>query len=329
MVLASAAVHVIIVALAIAIPYSLHDDAPKLVSYSVDLVAPDRLGGTNIPANPKLPPKLDAPAAGPPPVVAKEPEPPKPVEKKEEAPPPPPPKEEAKVEPPKPKEEAKLPEPPKPKEEVKPKEQPKDKPAPVKVSAKKEEKPKAPPAKEAKPADKAEKKTDAKQPPANKEDAKPEVSAKESAEQIAAKLREERIAAAVKRAGSQAKPPESTGNGVGAGGGPASIGPGEGIGGQAKGLEWIMYKNRVEGLIRDNWIWTGSDHSLETTVTFGITESGEITNFQIQTPSGDPSYDASIERAIKSVSPLPPPPEAYRTEFSQYELTFNAEFLQM
>jgi colicin import membrane protein len=90
-----------------------------------------------------------------------------------------------------------------------------------------------------------------------------------------------------------------------------------------------MYKNRVETMIRENWVWTGSDHTLETVVTFGITETGEIVNFQVEKPSGDPSYDASIERAVKAVSPLPAPPEAYRNEFSQYELTFNAEFLQM
>ena len=39
--------------------------------------------------------------------------------------------------------------------------------------------------------------------------------------------------------------------------------------------------------------------------------------------SGDPGYDASVERAIKRVSPLPPPPEAYRKDFSDVELTFR------
>jgi TonB family protein len=90
-----------------------------------------------------------------------------------------------------------------------------------------------------------------------------------------------------------------------------------------------MYKNRVETMIRENWAWTGADRALEATVTFGITETGEVVNFSVERSSGDLTYDASIERAIKGVSPLPPPPEAYREEFSRYELTFNAEFLQM
>jgi TonB family protein len=304
MVLVSAALHITAVALVVAIPYSLRNQEPKLVSYSVDLVAPDRLGGTNIPAAVKVPPKPEAPAPPPPPAAAvNAPEPP-PVEKKKEVAPPPPPKEEAK-----------------------PKDKPKEKP-PVKVSAKKEEKPKAPPKEQAKPEAKA-KKAEAKPAPAKKEEANSEAAAKEARDAIAARLREERIAAAVKRAQSEVKEQEAVGNGAGTGAGPAAIGPGEGIGGTLKGIEWIMYKNRVETMIRENWVWTGANHALETVVTFGIAENGDIVDFQVQKPSGDPTYDASIERAIKGVSPLPPPPEAYRNEFSQYELTFNAEFLQM
>ncbi len=39
--------------------------------------------------------------------------------------------------------------------------------------------------------------------------------------------------------------------------------------------------------------------------------------------SGDPSYDASVERAVKRASPLGPPPVAYRKDFADVELTFR------
>lgn len=320
MVLASAAVHVVAVALAVVLPYSLRDDSPKAVSYTVDLIAPDRLGGTNIPGRAKPRPQAKAaPAPPPPPAAVSQPvAPPKPPEPVKKEPPPQPAKKEPPPEPVK--KEA-----PPPKPVAKPKE-PAKKP-PVKVSAKKAEQPKPVPAKESKP---EAKKAAAEKPKAAppKEEAKPQQSLQEQREAIAARLRDERLAAAVQRAQNRVED-EATGNGAGDGSGPASYGPGEGAGGVLKGLDWIMYKNRVETMIRENWAWTGSDRALEATVSFGITEAGEIVNFQVEKSSGDLTYDASIERAIKAVSPLPPPPEAYREEFSQYELTFNAEFLQM
>lgn len=326
MVLVSAGLHAAAVVLAVALPYTLRDTSPKLVSYTVDLVAPDRLGGTNIPgARPKRPPPPKAQAAPPPPPVAaveqpKPPEAPKPEPVKEDAKPPEPVA--------KPKEE------PKPKAEPKVEKKPETKAAPVKVAAKKEPAPKPevkpePKKEAAKPA--AEKKAADAKPEAQpaKEEAKPELSPQDAREAIAARLREERIAAAVKRAQDRIQESAAVGTGIGDGSSPASIGPGEGSGGVLKGLEWLMYKNNVETTIRENWVWTGPDHSLETTIRFGITETGEVVEVRIEKSSGDPSYDASVERAVRMVNPLPPPPEAYRDDFRQYELTFNAEFLQM
>jgi TonB family protein len=56
--------------------------------------------------------------------------------------------------------------------------------------------------------------------------------------------------------------------------------------------------------------------------------SGEITNIRLVERSGDQSYDTSVERAVKGAGPLPPPPEAYRTDFSSVELTFRPADLQ-
>ncbi len=320
MVLVSATIHVVALALAIAVPYSRRDNSPKPVSYTVDLVAPDRLGGTNIPGRVKPPQPKAAAAPPPPPAAAPEvpaPKPPEPVKLVQPEPKKEPPPVAAKPE---------VPPPPKP--VAKPKEA--EKP-PVKVSAKKVEKAKPAPAEQK--AEPAKEKAAAKKPDTatpNEAKATSAETLQQQREAIAAKLRDERLAAAVQRAQTRVEEnQDATGNGTGDGSLPASYGPGEGAGGVLKGLDWIMYKNRVETLIRENWAWTGADRALEATVTFGITESGEVVNFRVDRSSGDLTYDASIERAIKGVSPLPPPPEAYREEFSRYELTFNAEFLQM
>jgi len=44
---------------------------------------------------------------------------------------------------------------------------------------------------------------------------------------------------------------------------------------------------------------------------------------KIVQPSGDPSYDESVLRAVKKSSPLPAPPESYRKDFAEVELTFR------
>ncbi|MGH7829264.1 MAG: TonB C-terminal domain-containing protein, partial [Candidatus Binatia bacterium] len=43
--------------------------------------------------------------------------------------------------------------------------------------------------------------------------------------------------------------------------------------------------------------------------------------------SGDASYDDSVVRALKRASPLPPPPESYRKDFMDVELTFQPKDL--
>lgn len=319
MILVSAVLHAVVVGLAATLPSTLRDRSPSLVSYTVDLVAPDRLGGTNMPGPqpPGAPPKV---AAAPPPAAA--------VEKPAPAAPEP-----AKWEL-KPAEPARSREEPGPKAEPEAEKRAEPRTAPVKVGARKEPAPKPEP----KPAPKKEEapaaRAAAPKPPASPQapvrtQAQPDLSPQEARAAIAARLREERIAAAVKRAQQRLQQSPVAAAGTGDRDSPASVGPGEGSGGILKGLEWLMYKNRVETLIRDNWVWTGADKGLEATVRFGITETGEVVDVRIEKPSGDPSYDASVERAVRMTSPLPPPPEAYRADFRDYELTFNAEFLQM
>ncbi|TMA12671.1 MAG: TonB C-terminal domain-containing protein [Deltaproteobacteria bacterium] len=66
---------------------------------------------------------------------------------------------------------------------------------------------------------------------------------------------------------------------------------------------------------------------LEVTVRFGIQENGEITGLKIVKRSGDPSYDDSVFRAVSKANPLPPPPESYRKDFMDVELTFRPKDL--
>ncbi len=91
MILASGIVHALVLVLIILFPTAwLHSSPPAPVSYTVDLVAPNKLGGSNIVAGGKG--RVQAApmvAAAPPKEEAPKPEPPKPAAAKvEEAKPP-------------------------------------------------------------------------------------------------------------------------------------------------------------------------------------------------------------------------------------------------
>jgi TolA protein len=105
----------------------------------------------------------------------------------------------------------------------------------------------------------------------------------------------------------------------------ASVGPGAGVGGVVRGIEYLMYRNRMESRIKAAWAWAGADRSLRAVVRFNVTAEGKIVNVTTVQSSGDTSYDASVERAIRAADPLGPPPEQYRDEFSTVELEFRAE----
>jgi colicin import membrane protein len=310
MVAASGVLHVILITLLIVVPYTFLHRPPALKSYTVDLIAPDHVGGTNMIAGGKgrvegppmaAAPKAEAPKPPPPPKV----EQPKPPEPKPE-----PPKEVAKPE-------------PKP-QPVKPEPQPKENEAVLAEKVKKVEPPPAPkPAPQAKPAPP---RAIAKAEPPKAESKAAAEAAKEAA---AVHARDERIEAAVKRM-EQQMGKRGAGTGSKAGeqpGAPISVGPGEGVGGTVKGVEYLLYYNQMINRIKQAWAWAGANRTLEATVRFNITENGGVVNVRITRPSGDPSYDASVERAVRAASPLLPPPETYRKEFSDVELVFRPEDL--
>ena len=90
-----------------------------------------------------------------------------------------------------------------------------------------------------------------------------------------------------------------------------------------RGMDFVIYQNRMLGTIKDNWAWVGQRSNLRVVVHFSIKDNGEIAGLKIVQPSGDPSYDESVLRAVKKSSPLPAPPENYRKDFAEVELTFR------
>ncbi len=333
MVLASGGMHVAVFVLLLLIPSSFAHHPPGLVSYTVDLVAPDKVGGTNLVPGGKgrVEAAPLAPAPAPPVPKVEPPKPPPPKAPEPKAP-------EVKPEPQKPAAQEVASKPPPPKVEEKPKEDqaavalsvktvapppptaaqaapsPKAKAAPTPKAVAKAEAPKAATAK-------------ARAAASPKVDAE---AAKKAAAEAAARQRDERILAAVKRVEQSGAHGGGTGTKSGEQpGGPLSVGPGQGAGGTVIGLEYQLYYNALINRLKQSWAWAGADRSLEAVVRFRIMENGDVVDVRITHPSGDPSYDLSVERAVKAVNPLPPPPDNYRKEFSDVEITFSPENLQM
>ena len=169
--------------------------------------------------------------------------------------------------------------------------------------------------------------------PAKKEPAK---EAKTESKAEAASLdsvRERLMQSAVERAknrtesGQKASKGEQISSGTGQGQGAASIGPGGVGGGVVKGMDFIIYQNRMLETIKGNWAWVGQKTNLIVVVHFGIKDNGDIIGLKIVQPSGDLSYDESVLRAVRKSSPLPVPPESYRKDFADVEISFRPKDL--
>jgi TonB family protein len=213
---------------------------------------------------------------------------------------------------PKPDVEAELPkpevEPEQPKPEVKA-EQPKAevKPEPPKVEEKVVKLPDVP--------KKPEPKAEAKKPPATPKPSKAE---------LARIARDQEIQKAIKRLGEKGTGKQASGLGGHEQGKGAALGIGGdgGGGGVLMGLDFIIYKNQVEGLIKKNWTWVGANPDLTIRVGFRIGDDGTIADLRVIDRSGDSSFDDSVLRAVRISSPLPAPPEKYRQVFASYVLEF-------
>ena len=156
-----------------------------------------------------------------------------------------------------------------------------------------------------------------------KEDAKAESA---SADSVRERLLQSEVARMKARgeSGQKAAKGEVSSAGSGEGEGAAALGAGgRGGPGIVKGIDFIIYQNRMLSTIKENWAWVGQRSNLRVVVHFGIKENGEVVGLKIVQPSGDPSYDESVLRAVKKSSPLPAPPESYRKDFADVELTFR------
>ena len=143
-------------------------------------------------------------------------------------------------------------------------------------------------------------------------------------------VRERLLQSAVERAKSRTETGQKTSKGevlsagAGEGEGAAALGPGgRGGPGVVKGIDFVIYQNRMLSTIKDNWAWVGQRSNLRVVVRFSIKDNGDISGLKVVQPSGDPSYDESVLRAVKKSSPLPAPPESYRKDFAEVELTFR------
>jgi TolA protein len=147
------------------------------------------------------------------------------------------------------------------------------------------------------------------------------------------RVRDRLIQSAVERAKNRTESSQKTtggeviSSGPGEGEGAAALGPGGRGGGVVKGMDFVVYQNRMLSTIKDNWVWAGQRSNLRVVVHFNIKDNGEIVGLRIVQPSGDPSYDESVIRAVKKSSPLPAPPEAVRQDFAEVELSFRPKDL--
>jgi len=173
----------------------------------------------------------------------------------------------------------------------------------------------------------------AKKEPVKKEPVKDTKSEAKSEEDSLDQVRERLLQSAVERAknrtesGQKTSKGEQISSGTGQGQGAAALGSGGVGGGTVKGIDFIRYQNQMLSTIKNNWVWVGQRGNLKVVVRFNIKDNGEIAGLRLVQPSGNPSYDDSVLRAVRKSSPLPVPPEDLRSEFSEVQLTFRPEDL--
>ena len=175
----------------------------------------------------------------------------------------------------------------------------------------------------------------AKKEPAKKEPAKESKDEDRTETASADSVRERLIKAAAERAsagtGTAQKASKgealSTGTGEGVGGSALGAG-GRGGPGIVKGMDYVIYQNRMLSTIKNNWVWVGPRSKIKVVVQFNIKDNGEIVGLKIAQSSGNSSYDDSVLRAVRKSSPLPALTENIRNGFSEVELAFRPEDLE-
>ncbi len=101
---------------------------------------------------------------------------------------------------------------------------------------------------------------------------------------------------------------------------PPSASGGNGGGDTLRGLPFILYTQQVKQRVKQSWIVAEHKSGLTAVVRFGILASGDVVGVALAERSGDSVFDESAMRAVRKASPLPPPPEAYRNEFTRQKV---------
>ncbi len=115
---------------------------------------------------------------------------------------------------------------------------------------------------------------------------------------------------------------ESTDAG-GKGFGAAALG-GKGMGGGVLlPAEALAYRDTLKDKIKEGWRWYDTNAALVTTVTFDISQSGELSQISVSTSSGNREFDDSVLRAIFKASPVPAPPEKVYQYFKRVRMVFD------
>jgi colicin import membrane protein len=162
----------------------------------------------------------------------------------------------------------------------------------------------------------------------SKDEAKTETASADSVRERLIKTAAERASAATSSAQKSSKGEAlSTGNGEGVGGSALGAG-GRGGPGIVKGMDYVIYQNRMLSTIKNNWVWVGPRSNIKVVVHFNIKDSGEIVGLKIVQSSGNSSYDDSVLRAVRKSSPLPALSENIRNGFAEVELAFRPEDLE-
>ncbi len=183
----------------------------------------------------------------------------------------------------------------------------------VKIASKKNPpKKNPPPEKKKSPA-----KTEVKKPRAKSPSLQPSPPKEPEEQRLSAEDRERQIVAALKKVRQrvQADPRQTAQTH------PPTSASGRGGGGDTlRGLPFILYTQQVKQRVKQSWIVAEPKSGLTAVVRFGILANGEIVGVELAERSGDSVFDESAMRAVRKASPLPPPPEAYRNEFTRQKV---------
>ena len=84
---------------------------------------------------------------------------------------------------------------------------------------------------------------------------------------------------------------------------PASAAKGPGGGGTVRGLEFVVYYNQMLNRIKERWTWVGDAPRLARHGALQHLADGRDHEHPLVERSGDPRYDASVERAVQGREP--------------------------